>query len=121
MMLSVIGDGAGGSRNSGMILEGGEYHKIVDCRIESDWDERHHQTSMRCWALSETGEEYEVTGEVISLIPLRNRRTGPDGVEQLTRITEAMTRFRCGDRSGIGMSEYLDQVVDGVPIGTDVG
>jgi hypothetical protein len=120
MMLSVIGDGEGGARNSGMVLEDGEYHKIVDCRIDSDWDERHHQTAMRMWARSEHGNEYEIDGEVISLIPLRNRRVGPDGVEQFTRITEAMTRFRCGDRKGIGMSEYLDQVVDGVPIGTDV-
>jgi hypothetical protein len=121
MMLSVIGDGAGGSRNSGMILEDGEYHRIVDCRIDSDWDHRHHQTALRMWAKSEHGKEYEIDGEVISLIPLRNRRVGPDGVEQFTRITEAMTRFRCGDRKGIGMSEYLDQVVDGVPIGADVG
>ena len=37
-----------------------------------------------------------------------------------TRITEAMTRYRCGDRVGIGMSEYLDQLRDGVPIGPDV-
>jgi hypothetical protein len=119
-MLSVVGDGAGGARNSGMILEDGEYHKIVDCKIESDWDDRNHQTAMRMWAKSERGTEYEVDGEVISLIPLRNRRVGPDGVEQFTRITEAMTRFRCGDRKGIGMSEYLDQVVDGTPIGADV-
>ena len=120
MMLSVIGDGAGGTRNSGMVLEGGEYKKIVDCTIDSDWDARHFQTAMRCWAKTEEGTEYNVDGEVISLIPLRNRRVGPDGVEQFTRITEAMTRFQCGARRGIGMSEYLDQVVDGVPIGSDV-
>jgi len=63
---------------------------------------------------------YEVTGEVISLIPLRNRRTTPDGDELTTRITEALTRFACDGRRGIGMSEYLDQVVDGVPVGPDV-
>ena len=120
MMLSVIGDGAGGARRSGMVLEDGRYHRVVDCRVDSDWDERHHQTAMRCWARTDAGREYEVTGEVISLIPLRNRRTGPDGVEQLTRITEAMTRFRFGSRTGIGMSEYLDQIVDGAPVGDDL-
>ena len=122
MMLSVIGDpdDTSKTRNSGVVLDDGEYHKIVDCTVESDWDDRHHQTAMRCWAKSETGKEYEVTGEVISLIPLRNRRVTPDGMEQFTRITEAMTRFRCGDKKGIGMSEYLDQVVEGVPIGTDL-
>ena len=41
----------------------------------------------------------------------------PDGGELLTRITEAMTRYECDGQVGIGMSEFLDQVVDGWPIG----
>ncbi len=41
--------------------------------------------------------------------------------EQLhTRITEAMTRYECNGRVGMGMSEYLDQIVDGRPIDTDM-
>ena len=40
-----------------------------------------------------------------------------------TRITEAMTTFECEHngvmKTGMGMTEYLDQVVDGVPIGPD--
>ncbi len=52
---------------------------------------------------------YEVTGEVLSLIPLRNRCTTPDGEQLVTRITEAMTRFECDGRTGIGMSDYLDR------------
>ena len=56
---------------------------------------------------------------LISLIPLRNRRTTPDGDQLHTRITEAMTRFECGGHTGIGMSEYLDQIVDGRPVGID--
>ncbi|MEE9414756.1 MAG: hypothetical protein V3V01_05680 [Acidimicrobiales bacterium] len=119
MMLSIIGN-----RRGGMVLEGGSYHKIVDCSIESDFDERYHQTAMRCWALSETGTEYEVTGEVLSLIPLRNRRKSPDGTELFTRITEAMTEYKCvrngEELTGIGMSEYLDQIIDGKPVGEDV-
>ena len=65
-------------------------------------------------------DTYEVTGEVLSLIPLRNRRQDPEGNELLTRITEAMTRFECRGQTGIGMSEYLDQIVDGEPVGADV-
>lgn len=121
LMLSVIGgeDDSVPPRQSGMVLTGGEYHLVRECRVESDWDEDRYQTSMRCW-LRTDHDEYEVTGEVISLIPLRNRRTTPDGEQLVTRITEAMTRFRCGDRTGIGMSEYLDQIVDGRPVGPDV-
>ena len=71
---------------------------------------------------SRSGKEWKFTGEVLdnSLIPLRNRRQDPDGNELFTRITEAMTRFECRGEKGIGMSEYLDQIVDGQPIGDDV-
>ena len=51
-----------------------------------------------------------------SNIPLRNRRDG-----MVTRITEGMTRWSCGDLAGAGLSEYLDQIVDDVPVGTSVG
>jgi hypothetical protein len=111
MMVSTVGGRAGG-----MVLRDGAYHLIRSATIESTWDENHYQTGMV--AHVETDDDtYEVRGEVISLIPLRNRRTDPEGNELVTRITEAMTRYRCGDRLGIGMSEYLDQIVDGEPVG----
>ena len=120
MMLSVIGrDADGGLRTSGMVLEGDEYKLIEDCRIESTWDENHYQTGMTCWAKT-ADREYNITGEVLSMIPLRSRRKTPDGDELLTRITEAMTRYECDGQVGIGMSEYLDQIIDGRPVGPDV-
>lgn len=70
---------------------------------------------------TEAGKTYEVTGQVLSLIPLRNRRTTPDGQELQTRITEGMTEYRCGDLVGYGLSEYLDQIVDGAPSGRTAG
>jgi hypothetical protein len=49
------------------------------------------------------------------LIPLRNRRDG-----LVTRISEGMTEWRLEDgRVGYGLSEYLDQIVDGKPVGLD--
>jgi hypothetical protein len=51
------------------------------------------------------------------MIPLRSRRTTPDGNLLPTRITEAMTRYECDRHVGIGMSEFLEQVVDGWPTG----
>ena len=52
-------------------------------------------------------------GEVLSLVPLRNRRD-----DKITRISEGMTRWRMADgRVGYGLSEYLDQIVDGRPVG----
>ena len=114
MMISIVG-----GRPGGMVLVGDEYHLIRDCTIESDWDEHRYQTAMRCTVRTDH-DTYDVTGTVLSLIPLRNRRTDPDGNELTTRITEAMTRYECNGRRGIGMSEYLDQIVDGRPVGPDV-
>ena len=100
----------------GMVLSDGAYHLITDCTIDADWDEKGEQTGLRCWAKTDE-REYEVSGEVISMIPLRNRRKSPDGEQLHTRITEAMTRYECDGRRGMGMSEFLDQVVDGHPVG----
>jgi hypothetical protein len=46
---------------------------------------------------------------------LRNRRDG-----LVTHIAEAPTRWRLDDgRTGQGIAEYLDQVLDGRPVGLD--
>lgn len=109
MVVSVVG-----GRTGGMVLVGDEYHLIRDCTIETVWDADHCQDKLRISATTDHAT-YEVTGEVLSLVPLRNRRG-----DQTTRITEAMTRYECNGQRGIGMSEYLDQVVDGIPTGPDV-
>ena len=50
---------------------------------------------------------------MLNLIPLRNRRDG-----RITRISEGMTEWTLSDgRVGYGLSEYLDQIVDGRPVG----
>ena len=117
MMLSVIDRGEGRSPSaSGMVLVGNEYHKVLDCSVDVEWDEKGEQTTMRAWAKT-ADREYEITGEVLSMIPLRNRRATPEGEQLHTRITEAMTRYECDGRVGVGMSEFLDQVVDDWPIG----
>ena len=54
---------------------------------------------------------------MLSLIPLRNRRENPDGEMLTTRISEGMTEYTYKGIVGYGMSEYLDQVVDGKPVG----
>ena len=46
-----------------------------------------------------------ITGKVVSMIPLRNRRAG-----MVTRIAEGMTEWRWGDKVGYGLAEYLDHM-----------
>jgi hypothetical protein len=121
MMLSVIGDGKGGARQGGMVFRDGVYDLIEECVIDSDWDANDYQTALRAKVRTAAGHRYEVSGRVLSLIPLRNRRKAPDGQELQTRITEGMTEYRCGDLVGYGLSEYLDQIVDGAPSGRRAG
>jgi hypothetical protein len=121
MMLSVIGNGEGGVREGGMVFSDGAYDLISACRIDSEWDEDDCQTSLRASVTTQGGKSYEVSGRVLSLIPLRNRRTTPEGRELITRITEGMTEYHCNGRVGYGLSEYLDQIVNGVPNGKAAG
>lgn len=120
MMLSIVTRPNGEQGFGGMVLRDGEYVLIRDVRISAEYDADDCQTVMKCWAKTDE-REYEITGEVMSLIPLRNRRTGPDGVERMTRITEGMTRYSCDGQVGYGLSEFLDQIEDGEPVGKRAG
>jgi hypothetical protein len=115
MMVSIVDTAERGAIATGIVLRDGEYVPITDAQVENDWDADHYQTGMRIRART-AEREYEVEGRVLSLIPLRNRRTTPAGEELHTRITEGMTEFRCDGKVGYGMSEYLDQIVGGKPI-----
>lgn len=121
MMFTVMGDGQGGARASGMVFRDGVYDNVTACELSSEWDENHYQTALRAKVTTEAGKSYDIEGTVLSLIPLRNRRTTPDGDELLTRLTEGMTEYTCNGRKGYGMSEYLDQVVDGKAVGVEQG
>lgn len=50
------------------------------------------------------------------MIPLRHGRTGEDGTALVTRIIEGMTEHTCDGKTGYGLSEDLDQIVEGLSI-----
>ncbi len=109
-------DGPG--TRGGFVWDGTTMHLCHDFRIRTTWegDARYHGsleaelvTADRTWV---------VRGSVLRLIPLRNRRTDPHGDELVTRISEGLTQWTLDDgRVGYGLSEYLDQIVDGSPVG----
>ena len=107
------GDENGRERAHGFLYDGpeGEWVGIDDATIDTDYDDRYYTKKVRA-TITANGREYEVEGDVWSLIPLRNRRG-----DMMTRITEGMTRWRCDDKEGAGLSEYLDQIIDGKPVG----
>jgi len=113
---TVIANDDAGQRTSGLFFAEGQVHEFSDGEIESKWDERGHVVGLD-FRTHVNGTDYEIHGDVLSLIPLRNRREQPDGSMLVTRITEGMTEYTCNGQKAIGMSEYLDQIVDGRPIG----
>ena len=116
MMISIIAMADGRRKVGGMVLEDGQYHSIEEADLSVDYDENRCQTGIA--ARVKTGSKsYDVEGRVLSLIPLRNRRTTTLGRPLVTRITEGMTRYTCDGRVGFGMTEFLDQIVDGKPVG----
>ena len=115
-MFSIVHQSEDSERRGGIVLKDGKYESIKDCKIDTQYDDDNFQKTFTAWARTDH-EEYEVKGKVLSLIPLRNRRNTPDGDSLVTRITEGMTEYTYNGIVGYGMSEYLDQVVDGRPIG----
>jgi hypothetical protein len=116
-VISIVTARDGAQRIGGVWLEDGEYAHLSGATIDTDWrtDDRYHQEIR---AVAQVGDtEHVIEGSVLSLIPLRNRRTTPDGEQLITRISEGMTQWRCDGRVGYGLSEYLDQIVDGKPVG----
>jgi hypothetical protein len=119
-MVSVVASRDGSARVGGMLLRDGAYEPIVDASIDSDWTEEGlYHDAIRATARTASGETLEITGSVLNLVPLRNRRTSPDGEQLMTRISEGLTEWTLDGRTGFGLSEYLDQMIDGRPVGLD--
>jgi hypothetical protein len=90
----------------GVVIRDGKVEPIVKVAIDTQFDaEQPFHRAMTADVTLNSGEAVRVEGTVLSLIPLRNRREG-----HVTHIGEGMTEYRCLGKTGIGISEYLDQV-----------
>jgi hypothetical protein len=123
--ITVSGDQAGGRHNHGFLYDTARYGdaRFVPIRaveLSTDYDAEwfHHALHV---VVRTDDHTYDIEGTVWSNIPLRNRRQAPSGEMLLTRIAEGMTTWRCAGMTGSGLAEYLDQVVDEVPVGTLAG
>ena len=88
---------------------------IRKVELSSEYDAEWYPVSNRVLVTTDD-HTYDVKGDVWSNIPLRNRREG-----MVTRITEGMTHWSYEDLTGGGLSEYLDQIIENTPVGTNVG
>ncbi len=106
-MVSVIQRDPHGEQTSagGVLVRGDRLERLVTAEVEADYEANGlYHRRVRARVATEAGEKLEIEGEVLSFIPLRNRREG-----RTTHIGEGMTRWRLGDREGYGLSEFLRQ------------
>jgi hypothetical protein len=101
-------------QRDGRAVEGGyiytsgqpnRYVGKVEVDTEFAGDEKLHATLHVRVHPVDGGAPEEITGRVLAMVPLRNRRNGV-----ITRIAEGLTEWRWGARVGYGWSEYLDHV-----------
>ena len=102
MVISVVGDRAGGVFQKGR----DEIIRITDAAIETEYEaDANYHRGLKATVTLANGEQHVIEGSVQGFIPLRNRRAG-----MFTHIGEGMTQYTLdGDRTGYGLSEYLDQ------------
>lgn len=128
LMLSRIARPDGPGTRGGFVWDGLDLHVVGDMTISTEWvgDDRHHRRIDA--SFTTVGDRARdpisrrVSGDVVNLIPLRNRRDG-----RVTRISEGLTRWRLDEAigddpdavDGHGLSEYLDQILDDGPAGVD--
>ena len=114
MFLKITGrDGV--TRRHGVLECDGEYEEVLDLDVFTDWTQRKDPKAMRL-GVRTTRRSVVLEGEVLNLAPLRNRRKVGD--ETLScRIAEGLTAWRWGQRDGIGVTEYIEFLEDGEPVG----
>ena len=118
--VTIAGDEAGQQGAHGFLYDKQRYGddrwvQVRNAELTSDYDADWFPLKNRVTVTTDD-HTYEVTGDVWSNIPLRNRRD-----DMVTRITEGMTKWHYEGIEGAGLSEYLDQIIDETPVGTNVG
>lgn len=123
-MLSRVAKRDGDGTRGGFVWDDGRIHLCDHAEVSTEFvgDDKYHQHISATLRSSRSNREWSFTGEVMNLIPLRNRRTDPSGNELTTRISEGLTCWTMtspehAGKVGYGLSEYLDQIVDNVPVG----
>src|ERR1700730_13758095 len=75
----------------------------VDVQTEFTGDQQLHDKIKATCQTYDAAAPIVITGKVLPMIPLRNRRAGI-----VTRIAEGMTEWNWDGNTGYGLSEYLD-------------
>lgn len=110
--VSKIGDERQPDR--GMVLRDGEVSFVERAEISSGYGPAPHYPERVELTLHTSAGSFEVRGEPVNLVPLRNRRGG-----EVARLAELVFRYDFDGMPAHGISEYHDRMIDGVPAGMD--
>jgi hypothetical protein len=114
MVLKITGRD-GGTRRCGVLQFDGDYEEITDLDVWTDWTAARDPRTVRL-GIRTARRAVRVDGEIATLLPLRNRRS--EGSETLeSRIAEGFTHWHWDGRDGTGMTEYIERLEQGVPVG----
>ena len=106
VMVSEIRPNPESCLQNGVVIRNGELERIVKVDIDTQLEPRTpYHTGMTASLGLESGQSVVLEGRVKGFVPLRNRRAG-----LVTHIGEGMTEYRCLGHTGLGISEYLDQI-----------
>ena len=111
-MLLKITDKSGVTRRVGVLLVDGQYEEILDMDLSTQWSEQEGSRAASRSACGPRTARPIITGEIITLAPLRNRRKA-NGETLESRIAEGFTRFSWDGRAGYGMTEYIERIEGG--------
>ncbi len=96
----------GSERPGGFISRKGQpFQSIVKVDVQTEFigEQNLHDTIKVTCQTADGGAPIVISGKVLAMIPLRNRRAG-----MVTRIAEGMTEWNWDGKIGYGLSEYLD-------------
>ncbi len=114
-MLLKITDRQGVTRRCGVLQYDGDYEEIIDLDVWTEWTAAKDPRAMRL-GVRTARRAVRIEGEITTLLPLRNRRQ-EQGVTLESRIAEGFTQWQWDGRSGSGMTEYIEMIENGVPVG----
>jgi len=113
LLKNIAADGR--ARRLGVVLVDGDYEDVLDLDLTTDWSADRDPERMRI-AVRTPNRRETIEARVLTLAPLRKRRrVGDDTL--VSRIAEGFTEFTWNGRTGYGMTEYIERVEDGVPVG----
>ncbi|MSR15166.1 MAG: hypothetical protein EXR86_11505 [Gammaproteobacteria bacterium] len=115
LMLLKIANRDGRVRRGGVLMVDGDYEEILDLDIFNEWSEAMDPVSFQL-GIRTAKRSARITGRILNCAPLRNRRID-QGVTLHSRIAECFTELYWDGQVGYGMTEYVEVMRDGIPVG----